>query len=59
MVTEDEAVESEDKKESVQEDKDPPPPFYWMQGMEDIVIWVELPKKTNKREIKAGFFVQL
>ena len=36
------------------EPKDPPPPFYWMQGMEDIVIWVELPPNTNKREIKVS-----
>ena len=50
-------VEEEVKPEATTSDlepKDPPPPFYWMQGMEDIVIWVELPHNTNKREIKVS-----
>ena len=45
------AAEKSGQKE--EEPKDPPPPFYWMQGMEDIVIWVPLPPNTNKREIKV------
>lgn len=35
--------------------KDEPPKFFWMQGVEDIVIWLRLPININKREIKVTF----
>jgi len=36
------------------DDQVKPPPFYWMQGTEDMVVWVQLPPDTNKREIKVS-----
>ena len=30
-----------------------PPPFYWMQGVEDMVVWVMLPDGITKKEIKV------
>ena len=29
------------------------PSFYWMQGVEDMVIWVMLPEGTTKRDLKV------
>ena len=29
------------------------PPFYWMQGVEDMVVWVMLPEGTTKRDLKV------
>ena len=31
-----------------------PPPFYWLQGVEDMAVWVMLPKDTHKKEIKVS-----
>jgi hypothetical protein len=29
------------------------PSFYWMQGVEDMVVWVMLPEGTTKRDLKV------
>lgn len=29
------------------------PSFFWMQGVEDMVIWVILPEGTTKRDLKV------
>jgi hypothetical protein len=29
------------------------PPFFWMQGVEDMVIWVMLPEGTTKKDLKV------
>ena len=29
------------------------PKFFWLQGVEDMAIWVALPEGINKREIKV------
>ena len=31
-----------------------PPPFYWLQGVEDMAVWVMLPKDIHKKEIKVS-----
>ena len=34
-------------------EKEAEPPFYWMQGPEDMVVWVTLPPETTKKDIKV------
>ncbi len=49
-----------EEEEPVEENKSPerPPPFFWHQGVEDMVVWVPLPggqgERPNKREIKVS-----
>ena len=42
-----------DLEESKNDTNEKPPAFYWMQGMEDIVVWVVLPEQIHKKEIKV------
>ncbi len=30
------------------------PSFFWMQGVEDMVIWVMLPEGTTKKDLKVN-----
>ncbi len=46
-------TEVEKMEEPQQTPKEPAPSFYWMQGVEDMVIWVMLPDNINKKEIKV------
>ncbi|XP_040578963.1 nudC domain-containing protein 1 [Lepeophtheirus salmonis] len=32
-----------------------PSPFHWYQTVEDIIVWILLPKETTKRDIKVEF----
>ena len=41
--------EGTDEKKTVEK----PPLFYWMQGVEDMVVWVMLPDGITKKEIKV------
>ena len=42
-----------DLAESNNDTNEKPPVFYWMQGMEDIVVWVPMSEQINKKEIKV------
>lgn len=52
-MPEDEVVEEDKKEEVKKEEPLPSPPFYWHQGVEDMVIWVVLPPDATKRDIKV------
>ena len=43
---------SKEVKQNRKTDKNRPI-FYWFQGVEDMVVWVMLPKDTNKKDIKV------
>ena len=42
-----------DLAESNNDTNEKPPVFYWMQGMEDIVVWVPMSEQIHKKEIKV------
>lgn len=46
-------IEEEPEPETEAKPEEKAPAFYWMQGVEDMVIWVMLPENINKREIKV------
>ena len=45
-------VQVEAKPQEV-DDQEKPPAFYWLQSVEEMVVWVMLPQKINKKEIKV------
>lgn len=47
-MPEQEAEEAVEKKE-----EEKPPAFYWLQGVEDMAVWVMLPEGTSKKDIKV------
>ena len=42
-----------EETEAKPNDEEKPPAFYWLQGVEDMAVWVMLPDDVNKRQIKV------